>query len=385
MKLAHITPCFAPATAYGGPIASVTGLCRALASRGHDVRVLTTDADGESILASVAKGVDVWPEPSLRVRYARRWARESISPELLGLLASYVRWADVVHVEAVYSFPTIPTLALCRRLRKPLVWSPRGALEHWSGTRRKFAKQAFETVCRIVRPRELVLHATSSKEAEKSRQRLPRVPVAVIPNGVELGEENQTVGRERCLRLVYLGRLDQKKGVDNLLEACTRLHDGLAKPWHLTIAGFGKPAYEAHLRHVVKERRLADRVSLVGAVHGDAKERLFQQADVVVVPSYMENFCIVVAEALAHGVPVIASQGTPWEGLEDRKCGLWVDNAPAALSEAISRISALPLSEMGRRGRQWVAEEFLWPTVAEQMEKLYGKMLDSELSTDMAA
>jgi glycosyltransferase involved in cell wall biosynthesis len=109
----------------------------------------------------------------------------------------------------------------------------------------------------------------------------------------------------------------------------------------------------------------------MGEVLSEAKKRLFECSDVTLVPSYTENFAIVVAEALAHGVPVIASKGTPWSRLEDMKCGLWVDNDPETLAAAIRSISTMPLQDMGSRGREWMQNEFSWRSVTKQMLDVY--------------
>src|SRR5437867_10893264 len=110
---------------------------------------------------------------------------------------------------------------------------------------------------------------------------------------------------------------------------------------------------------------------MIGPVVGTAKRTLFESADVVVVPSYAESFCVVVAEALAHGVPVIASRGTPWRRVEEIGCGLWVENDPESLAVAIEQISRMPLREMGRRGREWMAKEFSWDKQAQQVLTCY--------------
>ena len=78
------------------------------------------------------------------------------------------------------------------------------------------------------------------------------------------------------------------------------------------------------------------------------------------LPSHVENFAIVVAESLAHAIPVIASKSTPWKGLETNHCGLWVDNDPESLAAAIRGIQTMPLREMGQQGRRWVEEAFSW-------------------------
>jgi glycosyltransferase involved in cell wall biosynthesis len=145
------------------------------------------------------------------------------------------------------------------------------------------------------------------------------------------------------------------------------------KNWHLAIAGWGAPSYVAHLKHQINHLGLDHQAEMMGEVLGDAKKQLFENSDVALVPSHTENFAIVVAEALAHAVPVIASKGTPWSGLELKRCGLWVDNDPATLADAILKISTMPLQEMGQRGRAWMQAEFSWASVSKDMLALYGK------------
>src|SRR5205085_8939458 len=117
------------------------------------------------------------------------------------------------------------------------------------------------------------------------------------------------------------------------------------------------------LKAQIETFNLAGRVVMIGSVEGEAKKELFSNADVVVVPSHSENFGLVVAEALAHGVPVIASRGTPWQRMGEIGCGLWVDNQPESLAQALVDIRKMPLREMGERGRDWMRREFTWPRV----------------------
>ena len=173
LKILHVTPYFYPALVYGGPPHSVYGLCRSLVRCGHEVRVLTTDANGRDSVLKVKTNENVEICPGLPVRYCHRIAATSIAPTLLRLLVKWISWTDVVHLNAVYSFPTIPTLSVCSILDKPVVWSSRGMLQRWSGTRRPRLKAIWERVCRIVAPSRLVLHTTSEEEAHDSKRRLP--------------------------------------------------------------------------------------------------------------------------------------------------------------------------------------------------------------------
>jgi glycosyltransferase involved in cell wall biosynthesis len=371
MIVLHITPAFYPAHVYGGPIESVYQLCRHLGQAGCEVRVLTTDANGPKTVLNVETLKEVEIAPGLTARYCHRIFRHTVSPNLIRLLPSYLRQADLVHITSVYSFSTIPALLMCRILRKPIVWSPRGSFQRWDGSRRMLAKFLWEKICQVVAPEKMLLHTTSEREARESGERMPGIHLAVIPNGVVVPERVSHIEGGGVLRLLYLGRLHPIKGIENLLNACRILNEKYERTWSLTIAGVGDPDYVKCLSELIEQLSLGRQVTLVGGVGGEDKEELFERTDVLILPSHSENFGLVVAEALAHAVPVIASTGTPWAELEKRGCGLWADNSPEGLAEAISRIRHKALPEMGARGRAWMKGEFGWETIAAKMFDAY--------------
>jgi len=371
LKILHVTPSFHPALVYGGPTYSVYELCRNIVLKGCQVRVLTTDANGPDSVLKVNTKESVEISPGLFVRYCHRVADVSVSPTLLRLLIAQIRWADVVHLMAVYSFPTIPTLVACKVTRKPVVWSPRGMLQRWEETSRPQLKLVWEKLCQITAPRRLVLHATSEEEARESQHRLPGLDTVVVPNGIEIPKRIVAGNRDKEFQLVFLGRLHPKKGIESLLRAYRIVIRTLGMTSSLVIAGDGEKEYTETIKILIKELGLSGKVKMMGHVHGEAKEELFENASVVVVPSYTENFGLVVAEALAHGIPVIASRGTPWQRVEEVGCGLWVNNHPESLAAAIKRIALMPLLDMGLRGRRWMQKEFAWDMVAEVMIQVY--------------
>src|SRR5437867_6880662 len=158
VRLLHIIPAYYPATYWGGPIYSVYGLCNALAKTpGVSLRVLTTDTAGPSRSDSVeVTGVPMRYPGGYEVFVCRRRWAASVSPGMLLRLWPMIRWADVVHLTAVYSPPTIPTLLISRLLGKPLVWSPRGALQRWEGSTRVMSKALWEWVCRVFAPHRII-------------------------------------------------------------------------------------------------------------------------------------------------------------------------------------------------------------------------------------
>lgn len=375
VRVLQVVPSFYPAHGYGGAVQSVYRLSCHLARHGHEVKVLTTDANGRHRTLETITDREVQLAETLHVRYCRRMLAESVSPRLLRLLPAYIDWAEIVHLTAVYSFPTIPTLLLCKVKDRPLVWSPRGSFQRWSGSTRSFVKMGWEWVCRLARPRKLALHATSEEEALASAERSGVTRTEVISNGVDVPDPAPSLTDSGVLRLLYLGRLDAKKGIENLLMACKIFQDQNRVRWSLTIAGSGDQRYVRRLCGRIDELALLGAATVVGHVDGDAKRTLFENADIVVLPSYTENFGLVVGEALAHGVPVIASRGTPWRRIEEVGCGLWVDNDPESIAQAITRMAKMPLRVMGQRGREWMANEFSWDRQAVEMLALYQRLI----------
>lgn len=376
MKVLFIAPSFHPATYYGGPIPVNYAFCNSLAKTEQlQLRVLTTDADGPSKRIAV-QSIPEKLDEGYEVYYCRRACRPDISPRLLLRLFGMIREADVVHLNGVYSFTTVPTLMLCRLLKRPVVWSPLGALQRWPGTTRKTTKRLWERICNsCCDPERVVLHVTSEEEKSESLCRIDRASIVVIRHGIDMPKLNgaRTFHQGRDIRLLYLGRLHPIKGIENLLHALAMAKSNA----FLSICGEGEADYQNRLRSLVAELQLSDRVKFHGRVDGEAKEQQFREADLCIVPSFKENFCTVVAESLARGLPVVASHGTPWRRIEDINCGLWVANGPEELSKAIDEAAYMPLREMGVRGRQLMAQEYSWASIVEEMIAQYRSLIEA--------
>jgi glycosyltransferase involved in cell wall biosynthesis len=375
VKILQVTPSFYPASYWGGPSESVYGLSRALASS-SEIRVLTTDTSGPRVAdrLSVDSFPVIYPE-GFQVYYCRKRAGVATAPSLFWWIWPLVRWADVVHLTAVYSFPTLPTLIACRLLGKPLVWSPRGTLQRWQGSKRRKLKGLWEALCRLFTSKiNSVGHFTSEEELKQSRGRLNVSGVLCVPNGIKVPAciERQPRLKGLPLKILYLGRLDRIKGIENLLNAIALLEQGAAV---LQICGSGEKNYESSLKSLARELRLDAKVEFVGHVDGDQKEAVLQWADLMIVPSHQESFGMVVVEALARSLPVIASKGTPWAGLEHNGCGLWIEGSPEGIADAIRRAAEMDLIQMGRRGREWVVREFSWESVSARMLAAYANLV----------
>ncbi|MDO6588961.1 glycosyl transferase family 1 [Loktanella sp. D2R18] len=360
MKILHISPSFYPATYWGGPIWSTKAICDGVAQQpGFALQALTTDAAGPDRQARVT------PEPlPYPVRYTRRIAGHAIAPGLLARLPQAVAWADIVHLTGTYSFPTLPALACARALGKPLIWSPRGALQataDWSDAPRRHTKQLFEHLAQFLRGADVTLHVTSDAEARQSTQRLGAIRTVMIPNSVAIPPAAPRSTR-RPSRLLFLGRLHPKKGLDLLCAAMA----GLPAHVHLDVYGTGDAAYIAQLK-----QECGPRIHFHGHADGVAKERAFADADLFVLPSHSENFGIAIAEALAHGVPVLTTTQTPWQRLDSIGCGACIDLKTSDLAQEINGLLGRDLGVMGGRGRRWMQQEFSSTAMTARFVELY--------------
>jgi glycosyltransferase involved in cell wall biosynthesis len=252
-----------------------------------------------------------------------------------------------------------------------------------------------------------VLHATSCAEARGFRQAGLTQPIAIIPNGVELpgtGRLEPRIPRpalqpphSAVRTALFLGRIHPVKGLLNLVNAWASLSAGRPASgtlratngeWKMVIAGGDENGHRAELEAAIRARGLERSFEFAGPIRGEAKWKLYQEADLFILPSHSENFGLVVAEALACGVPVITTRGTPWEELPAQSCGWWVepsmDALAGALREAFS-ISDAERAEMGERGRRLIESKYTWPRVAEQMKLVYEWMLSQGPRPDCVA
>lgn len=384
INVLHVMPTFYPAIKWGGPIYSVYELCNHLANLPEIVvRVLTTDAAGsarndritfDSVPLRYPGGYDVY--------FCKRILGVSISLSLLWRLPRMVKWADVVHLTGVFSAPTIPTLALCQLLGKPVFWSPRGSFYQWRGARRQRVKRLWNRVCLMLLPKGSAIHCTSDKEASDSKIAMQGVPIRILPNGVEIStppQKRHRTSEHKDVQIMYMGLISPVKALDQLVQAIGLLGEGYTLDVY-GIAASGYEDYAEQVRQTAAKVATSGKIVFHGFVAGDEKKRAFMKADMLVVPSHSENFSNVVAESLAAEVPVIVSRGAPWAEIETHNCGLWVSNDPATLAASIRKMAGMNIRVMGENGRRWIEGRFSWSTIAQQTSEIYSDMKNGNLN-----
>jgi glycosyltransferase involved in cell wall biosynthesis len=252
------------------------------------------------------------------------------------------------------------------------------ATRQWAEVRNVSAKRIFEYAANcLVQNCQVVLHTTSDEERAASLLSVPAAQAIVIPNGVEIPSASVTErewtpsGR---IRLLFISRIDPKKGLEVLFQALRLLNDSTIS---LEVCGTGDGSYTERVTRLAASLGLSKQIRFSGYLSGEEKARAFMRADLCVLPSHSENFGMVIAESLAHGVPVITSRNTPWANVETERCGLWVENSAEELANAISSLRVCDLAGMGSRGRLWMERSFSWSAVASSMADLYSRLTAS--------
>lgn len=363
------------ATQSGGPVNTVQHLSAELARLGAAVNVLTSSpTQGE---------VESLPEdPRVRVHHVSAdkghpweaaWAFKRV------LNCEWVRSGiDVVHDFGLWRPQNHGTSSAARKLGIPWISSPSGMLSTWALGHKKWKKRL---AMWLYQYRDLsrasALVATSRQESQDIRHLFPRKVVPLVPRGVNIPEARNAdqAAHDRCRKLVFLGRIHPVKGLDNLVKAWA-----IARPkgWSCVIAGPDEGGHQRQLEQLMIQQGTRGDFEFPGMVVGASKWRLLREADLFVLPSHTENFGIAMAEALAAGVPGIATRATPWQGLVERRCGWWVQVGVDPLARALQEGTSLPDEQrqaMGRRAREWVTAEYSWPRVARQTLALYQWLL----------
>jgi glycosyltransferase involved in cell wall biosynthesis len=354
---------------HGGPSRSVRALANAMARGGAPCELVAT---GE-VEAPAADAAPVRAFPRVMPRWLTR------SPQLAAhLLGSR---ADVIHNHALWLLPLRYAHAAAQGHGVPLVVSPRGMLSDWAFAHNGWKKRL---AGRLVHPGALAgatgWHATSADEADEIRRRGFTQPICVSPNGVDVPSpaalQSQReywlrqfpAARDRRVALFY-SRLHRKKRVRELLDLW------LAEPrgdWLLAVVGVPEEYGVAEIRGWIDQARAGDRVVVADGSQAPAPYRL---AEVFLLPSHSENFGLVVAEALAAGVPALVTDTTPWSGLRQRCAGACVPWERYAV-ELRTVLSAPPptLRAMGEQGREWMQEEFSWDRSARLLTDFYATL-----------
>lgn len=372
LKVLQVCPRFSPFI--GGISTHVEELAKNLVSLGLDVEVYTTDPEGRLPKKEIRDGVGI-----NRFRSYSYGDLYFFSPGLYRALKK-LRSADVVHVHNYQDFCALAAVYAKRNFQKPLVFTPHFHPVGANKLRTMGKKLYASLVGRHIFANSDAVIAVSNYERRLISEtfHFNEQRITHVPNGINA---KNFMGVARGISspkksILYVGRLEEYKGVQYLIGAFPNVREK-EKDAQLLIVGVG--SQKRKLVSLAESLGVQDDVHFLGTVSDAELANLYSTSNLFVMPSEYEAFCIAMVEAMAYGLPIIATRvgGMP-ELIGNNLRGLLINYPPdvktlAEMESYLLKDSDFS-SKIGHAARDYVLEEFSWRSVAENLVKVYASL-----------
>lgn len=384
MKVLHVIPSIEVGD--GGPARAVVHMVRSLHELGICADIATTEAGSQDGPPAPPSGEPRDHEGCRTFFFPRQTGFYKISLPLYRWLRDHARSYDVVHAHSVFSFAPWAAGQAARHARVPYIVRPLGVLNRYGMEQRRpwLKALSFRWVDRPLLDGAAAIHYTSQQEVNEAARLHLRAPPAVIPPGLDMSpytslppaadfRHSWPVTQGRRL-LLYLSRIDEKKGLDILLPAFARLklrHPDLM----LVIAGDGDRELTARLQQQAAGLGISADILWTGFLDGRAKLAALAAADVYVLPSHSENFGIAVLEAMAAGCACVTTPGVALaHDAAESLCVVGLQAGP--LADGIAALLENPdrAARLKSAARTCAFERFSAAATARQLANLYQKL-----------
>ena len=386
MKVLHVIPSIS--TKRGGPSKAVFGMVKGLRDMGIEASIVTT-SDNYIFQDQIyplhkwflIESVPVIMFPALHSRNHR--IREFLfSSPFTAWLIKNMQHYDLIHIHAIFSYPSSIAMLIARLTKKPYIVRTIGQLNAWS------LSQSYRTkkfMLDLVERRSLnkagAIHVTSDFELRDIEQFGFRGKILPLGLGVDLPDVSEKKGDIKAgkTNFLFLSRLHPKKQLEVLLEAFCLINAQIGKEkWKLTIAGDGDLDYVNDLKKLSQDRELEDHIIWLGHVSGIKKDEVFKEADWFVLPSASENFGISAVEAMANCVPVIITETVGIaETVRKHGAGIISSSSPLELAKVLRKAMGGPTLEMKQAARSMVEQEYSWTKICNDLSSYYHQIVTS--------
>ena len=386
MKVLFIAPYLG--ASYGGTSKVVLELAKSLGKTDVDVDVVSTNAnDGDSLNVQL----QLWfNQNTYRVKYFPAWHRSDlvISLSLIHWLSQHVKEYDVVHTHTLFSPLISLTHALCRLNQVPYVMTPHGMLDPWALSYKAWKKRFYYN--RIEQP--LLNHAkaiqTLSASETEQVTKLGYSQTTLIPNGIHKNEFESLPDPELFYKqfphlrnkklILFLGRIDPKKGLDLLAPAFSRVRQSFPEA-HLIVAGPDSIDFMPTAKSYFKEANCLDSVTFTGMISGTSKYAALAAADIYVSPSYSEGFSMSVLEGMATGLPCVITENCNFPEAKAANAAFVVSTNAEAIAEGLLKCFKNPdyTKQVGKTARDFIFQNYTWDNIAQKLSNVYTTLLDT--------
>lgn len=382
-KILYITPYYKPSWFYGGPPKCISEQAEYLASHFDcTVDVLTLNVNGSEKLFD-SKGAEVKVVEGVTVHYLPvsegKIGQSYFSSPLLKLYLEKFKEYDFVHIHTLFNaFPTAGA-AFALKYKLPYGYSVHGMLDRYSLTRSKWMKRVHRFIYEdSYLAKADFVHFTTINEKKNSI--FPKKSkTAVIPLGIVFEDfvEHPKDYNPYDLKMVYLGRINRKKGLDLLIQSFLNVPENMKGRFHLDVYGEDDDHFLVELQNMLAFHKLEDTVSFLGKLDPSERNKQLQSYDLLVLTSHQENFGLVVAEALDQKIPVLISDKVNLcDEVMEHQCGWVTPLQPKVIAKKIEEAFRTPKhirQRMGEKGHQFVRKSYNFDDVGKKYWELYWK------------
>lgn len=275
----------------------------------------------------------------------------------------------IIHDHGLWQESNIAAALAAYETGCKLIISSHGMLEPWALSHHKLKKSiAWFAYQKNILKSAKYIHVTAQSEQDSIQKLLPSANLAKIKLGTSITAKKSQHNKNIAL---FLSRIHKKKGLDLLIDAWQ-----LSSPqgWQLKIAGPDEENYVATIKQKIKTLNLDGSIQILDPVYDEEKINLYTESSLFILPSYSENFGLVIVEAMMTGLPVITTNKTPWLDLDERGVGWTISPNVEELSKAITTATSLPADQrkaMGMTAREWMIREYSWDKYHKEILSLY--------------
>ena len=390
LKILHVIPSIA--TIRGGPSTALIEMVKALDDQGVDCHIVCSNDNGpDNLKVPIGK---LTTYQGVSVRFFERWTSGFHLLDEFAYAKSFKAWLkanirnyDLVHVHALFSYCSTTAMSMARLFNIPYIVRPIGQLQIWSLRQSNIKKALYlKWVERANIENAALVHCTSEIESRETLKAFPKSRVQTIALGTKIpliDSQSRSklvkkfkLDKDRTI-LITLSRLHPKKGIELLLSSVSKL----SKPWQLLIAGNGDPAYVKQLKRLTKELKISDHCHFIGFIEGEIKSLALQGSDLFVLSSYSENFGIAVIESMAcETAPLVSREVGLYELISKHKLGFSCEAEVHSITETLKQALQNPteIEERSLAARSYVAKEFNWANISNQLIDNYQTIIDKQ-------
>lgn len=376
-------------TTYGGTSKIVTELVEGLSRLGTTVDLVTTNANGVENLDVPLK---VWMyKKGYRVQYFPCWHRNDFifSLSLAHWLFEHIDDYDLVHTNTVFAPLVLLTHWICKLRRIPYIMTPHGMLEPWALSYKAWKKRFYYTLFeKFALQQAIAIQGTATCEV-KNVNYLGFSNTIFVPNGVhrqeleilpepELFYQQFPATRNKTL-ILFLGRIDPKKGLDLLAPAFAKVHQQFPQT-HLVVAGPDSIGFLPTAQRYFAQAGVLESVTFTGMLKGSLKYAALAAASLYVSPSYSEGFSMSVLEGLASGVPCVITTGCNFPEAAAAKVAHVVKIDADAIADALIECLSNPqqAKTMGAHAREFIFKNYTWEQSAKKLTQVYQAIIGGQ-------